>query len=215
MGHGGKCRFGTPLERPASDIQHGALILEYPRRVQFVTQTHPFRYTTREKRMSTVSKGLAEKIIDKSLENPKFAFLVVPLGIALIYWGISDAQYYRSLGGRPTQIMKDVSIVSKPNDRGFTIPHVVGRSADKEVSIPISAKTARRLEIGDEMEYIETDDNSGKYLLRSSVDGQISSIFFTIAGIPVNFITLLGLVIAIGACAWGAFAKPNTGSAAS
>ena len=159
--------------------------------------------------MSTASKGLAEKILDKCIENPKFGFLLVPLGIALVYWGISDAQYYRSLGSRPTQTMKDVSVVSKPNDRGFTIPHVVGMSADKEVSIPISAKTARRLEVGDEMEFIETDDNSGKYLLRSSVDGQISSIFFTIAGIPVNFITILGLVIAIGACSWGAFAKPS------
>jgi hypothetical protein len=162
--------------------------------------------------MSTASKGIAEKIIDTCIENPKFAFLVVPLGIALIYWGVSDAKYYRSLGDRPTQIMKEVSIVSKPNDRGFTIPHVVGKWADKEVSIPISSKTARRLEIGDEVEFIETDDNSGQYLLRSSVDGQISSIFFTIAGIPVNFITILGLVIAIGACAWGAFAKPNKGT---
>ena len=162
--------------------------------------------------MSTASKGFAEKIVDKCIENPKFAFLLVPVGLALVFWGVTDAQYYRSLGDRPTQIMKDVSIVSKPNDRGFTIPHVVGTSADKEVSIPISAKTARRLEVGNEMEYIETGDNSGQYLLRSSVDGQISSIFFTIAGIPVNFITILGLVIAIGACAWGAIAKPNKGS---
>ena len=129
--------------------------------------------------MSTVSKGLAEKIVDKCIENPKFAFLVIPLGIALVYWGISDAQYYRSLAGRPTKIMKDVSIISKPNDRGFTIPHVVGNSADKEVSIPISAKAARSLEIGNEMEFVETDDNSGEYLLRSSVDGQVSSIFFS------------------------------------
>jgi hypothetical protein len=159
--------------------------------------------------MSITSKGLSEKIIDKCLENPKFAFLLVPVGIALIYWGVTDAQYYRSLGSRPTQIMKEVSIVSKPNDRGFTIPYVVGKSADKEVSIPISSKAARRLEIGDEMEFVETDDNSGQYLLRSTVDGQISSTYFTIAGIPVNFITILGLMIVIGASAWGAIAKSS------
>jgi len=164
--------------------------------------------------MNTASKGLAEKIVDKCLENPKFAFLLLPVGIALVLWGISDAQYYRSLAGRPTQTMKNVSIVSKPNDRGFTIPHVVGKSADKEVSIPISAKAARRLEIVDEMEFIEAADNSGKYLLRSSVDGQTSSIFFNIAGIPFNHIAILGLVIAIGACAWGAIAKPKKADAA-
>lgn len=155
-----------------------------------------------------MSKGLAEKLIDKSIENPKFAFVLVPLGIALIYWGITDAQYYRSLANRPTQTMKDVALLDRPNDRGFTIPHVVGKSADKEVSIPISPKSARTLAITDEMEFIETADNSGKYLLRSTVDGQNSSIFFTVAGIPVNFITILGLGIALGACLWGAFAKP-------
>lgn len=162
-----------------------------------------------------MSKGLAEKIVDKSIENPRFAFLVVPLGLVLIYWGISDAKYYRSLASRPTQIMKDVSIIEKPNDRGFTIPYVVGKSDDKEVSIPVSAKTARTLEIGSEMEFIETADNSGEYQLRSSVDGQVSSIHFTAAGIPVNFITILGLAIAIVACAWGALAKPKAVSSPS
>ena len=86
--------------------------------------------------MSAATKGLSEKIVDKCIENPKLAFLLIPLGIALIYWGVTDAKYYKALGGRPTQTMSDVSIVSKPNDRGFTIPHVVGKAKDKEVSIP-------------------------------------------------------------------------------
>ena len=163
--------------------------------------------------MSTASKGFSEKIVDKCLENPKFAFLLVPFGIALVLWGISDAKYYRLLAGRPTQTMQDVSIVSKPNDRGFTIPHVVGKSGDKEISIPISAKAARRIEMGDEMAFVETVDNSDQYLLRSAVDGQTSSIFFTIAGIPFNHIAILGLVIAIGACIWGAIAKPKNADA--
>lgn len=160
--------------------------------------------------MSTASKGMSEAIVDKCLENPKFAFLLVPLGLVLVYWGVSDAKFYQSLASRPTHIMTDVSIISKPNDRGFTIPHVVGTSAEKEVSIPISAKAAARLEIGEEMEFVETEENSGKYRLKSSVDSQLASIYFTISGIPVNFITILGLAIAIGACAWGAFAKPKT-----
>ena len=160
--------------------------------------------------MSAATKGLSEKIVDKCIENPKLAFLLIPLGIALIYWGVTDAKYYKALGGRPTQTMSDVSIVSKPNDRGFTIPHVAGKAKDKEVSIPISAKTARKLTIGDTMEIIETEENSGKYLMRSSVDSQISSIYFNIAGIPVNFITLLGFAISVCACGWGAFAKPSS-----
>lgn len=165
--------------------------------------------------MNAATKGLAEKIVDKCLENPKFAFLVAPLGIALLLWGISDARYYRSLADRPTRTMKDVRIESRPNDRGFTIPHVVGKSDGKEISIPISAKAARRLEIGDGMEFVETAENSGQYLLRSSVDEQTSSIFFNVAGIPFNHIAILGLVIAIGACLWGAIAKPKeTDSAA-
>lgn len=159
--------------------------------------------------MSTESKGSAENIVDKCIENPKLAFLLTPLGIALVLWGISDARYYRALADRPTQTMKDVTIESRPNDRGFTIPHVVGMLADKEVTIPISAKAARRLETANEMEIIETGDNSGKYVLRSSADEQASSIFFTIAGIPFNHIAILGLVITIGACAWGTFAKPK------
>lgn len=159
--------------------------------------------------MSAASKGFAEFIVDKSLENPKYAFLVVPLGLALVFWGISDANYYRSLAERPTQTMTQASIESRANDRGFVIPHVVGTFADKEISIPISAKKARQLELGNEVEFVETADNSGKYMLRSSVDGQTSSIFLTLAGISINHIALLGLVITLGAIAWGAFAKPK------
>ena len=164
--------------------------------------------------MSAASKGFSEKIIDKCIENPKFAFLVVPLGLWLILWGISSASYYRALVNRPTQVMQDVSIVSKPNHRGFTIPHVVGKSSDREISIPISAKDARRLEMGDKMAFVETGDNSGKYVLRSDVDEQSSSIFFTIAGIPFNHISILGLVLAIGALAWGLIAKPKAATPA-
>ena len=160
--------------------------------------------------MSSVSKGLSEKIMDKCQENPKFAFLLVPLGILLMYWGISDARYYRAMATRPTMTMTDVSIVSKPNSRGFTIPHVVGKSGEKEVSIPISAKAARRLEIKDEMEIVETSDQSGEYLLRSSVDSHVSSTYFNISEIPFNFLAILGLAIAIGSLAWGAFGKPKT-----
>lgn len=157
-----------------------------------------------------MSKALSEKIVDKCIENPKVAFLLVPLGLALIYWGVTDAQYYRRLSTRPTQVITEASIVPKENNRGFIIPHVVGKSAEKEVSIPISAKTARTLEIGNEMEVIETDENSGEYLLKSAVDSQVSSIYFEPAGIPVNFITILGLAIAGGAIGWGCFAKPKS-----
>jgi hypothetical protein len=157
--------------------------------------------------MAAESKKFSEKIVDKCIENPKLAFLLVPLGLVLVAWGISDARHYRLLADRPTQRMTDVTMESRPNDRGFTIPHVVGKLADKEVTIPISAKRARQLEIGNAMEIVETADNSGQYVLRSSVDGQTSSILFTIAGMPFNHIAILGLVITIGACAWGVFAK--------
>ena len=159
--------------------------------------------------MSATTKGFAEIIVDKCLENPKFALFVVPLGIALLFWGISDARYYRSMADRPTRTMKEATIESRPNDRGFTIPHVVGECDGEEISIPISAKAARRLEIGDEIEVVETAENSNQYLLRSSVDEQASSIFFNVAGIPFNFIGILGLVIAIGACLWAMIAKPK------
>lgn len=159
--------------------------------------------------MNAASKGLAETIVDKCLENPKFAFFVVPLGIALVLWGVSDARYYRSLVDRPTETMSDISIESRPNSRGFTTPHVVGTSDGKEISIPVSAKAARRFEIVDELEFVETAEDSGEYLLRSSVDDQASSIVFDIAGIPFNHIAILGLVIAIGAGLWGAIAKPK------
>lgn len=157
-----------------------------------------------------MSKALSEKIVDKCVENPKFAFVLIPLGAVLMYWGITDAQYYRRLSTRPTQVITEVSIVPKENDRGFTIPHVVGKSGEKEINIPISSKSARTLEIGNEMEVIETDENSGEYLLKSSVDSQVSSIYFAPAGIPVNFITILGLAIAGGAIGWGCFAKPKS-----
>jgi len=163
--------------------------------------------------MNAASKGFAEKIINKCTENPKLAFLLVPLGLILIFWGISDSRFYRSLAERPTQSMTDARIESRPNDRGFTIPYVVGKFADKEVSIPISAKSANRLELNNEMAIVETDDSSGEYLLRSSVDDQISSVF-TVAGLPFNHISILGLVITIGACAWGSLAKPKIENAA-
>jgi hypothetical protein len=161
--------------------------------------------------MSSGTKGLSEWIIEQCERNPKYAFFLIPLGLVIGYWAISDARYYKSLRDQPTQTMKDVSVATKPNDRGFTAPFVVGKSGDREISIPIGFKTARNTTFPNEVDFVETKDNPPKYVLRSTLDEQTSQVYFTVAGMPFNFVGILGAGIALAACAWGLLAKPKHG----
>jgi hypothetical protein len=159
--------------------------------------------------MGAGTKGIAESIVKACEKNPRLAFFLIPFGVLIAYWGISDAKYYQSLSDRPTQVMTVVAVESKPNHRGFSAPHVTGTTAEGEVSVPVSAKTARQVQIGEELGFVETNDSTRPYVLRSILDSQLSQIYFKIAGLPFNFVALLGAAIAIFACAWGAFAKPK------
>ena len=148
-------------------------------------------------------------IVNACEQNPRLAFLVIPLGAALIWWGAADAKYFQSMRDRPTVKMQVKDVRSAPNSRGFPAPHVFGDTPNGEVSFMVSPKEARRIEPGQELQIIETSDSSRPYLTRETLDGQLSGIFFTVAGLPFNHIALLGSVIALGALGWGLFGKPK------
>jgi hypothetical protein len=124
-----------------------------------------------------------------------------------MYWGISDANFYESLRGKPTQEMKVTDIRSVPNSRGFSVPHVLGETSKGEISFPISAKAARRIEPGQSLPIVETEKASEPYMTRESLDQQLSEIIFSTAGLSFNFIAILGSVLALGALGWGLFGK--------
>jgi len=163
--------------------------------------------------MGSASKGLSEYIVNQCQKNPRIAFFVVPFGPLIAYWGISDAKRYQSLSALPTHTMTVVEVGSRPNHRGFSAPHVIGETPDGEVAIPVSAKRARQVQIGEEVGFVETSNEPGRYVLRSTVDEQAADVFFTVAGLPFNAVATLGAAIAIVAAAWGAFAKPKPADA--
>lgn len=164
--------------------------------------------------MGAGTKGIAESIVNACEKNPRLAFFLIPFGALIAYWGIADAKYYQSLSDRPTRMMTVVAVESKPNHRGFNAPHVTGTTAEGEVSVPVSAKTARQVQLGEELGFVETNDTTRPYVLRTILDSQLSQIYFKVAGLPFNFVALMGSAIGIFAGAWGAFAKPKVGAPA-
>ena len=156
------------------------------------------------------AKNLSGSIVNACEQNPRLAFLVIPLGAVLIWWGSADAKYFQSLREKPTREMKVTSVHNAPNSRGFSAPHVFGETPSGEVSFTVSAKEARRIEPGQSLQIVETSDPSRPYLTRETLDGQLSGIFFSLAGVPFNHISILGFVIALGALAWGLFGKAKT-----
>lgn len=154
-----------------------------------------------------VEKNLSRSIVDACEQNPRLAFLVIPLGAALIWWGSADAKYFQSMRAKPSYEMHVTSVHDAPNSRGFSAPHVFGETPDGEVSFMVSASEARRIQPGQDLQIVETSDSSRPYLTRETLDGQLSGIYFTVAGLPFNHIAILGLVIALGALGWGLFGK--------
>src|SRR4051812_11453951 len=102
------------------------------------------------------AKNLSTYIVNQCQRNPRFAFLVVPLGVWLAYWGLTDAKFYQSLSEKPTQQMKVDRVYSAPNSRGFSVPYVAGETPQGEVSFTISDKAARRIQVGEELMFVET-----------------------------------------------------------
>jgi hypothetical protein len=155
----------------------------------------------------SAAKTLSEKIVNACEQNPRLAFLVIPLGAALIWWGIADAKYFQSMRDKPTNKMQVTSVHNAPNSRGFSAPHVFGETPNGEVSFMVSAKEARRIEPGQDLEFVETGDSNRPFLTRETLDGQLSGIYFSVAGLPFNHIAILGGAIALGALGWGLFGK--------
>jgi len=156
------------------------------------------------------AKNLSESIVNSCEQNPRLAFCVIPLGAVLIWWGGSDAKYFQSMREKPAFQMQVTDVRSAPNSRGFPAPHVFGETPKGEVSFMVSANEARRIQPGQDLQIIETGDSSRPYLTRETLDGQLSGIFFTVAGFPFNHIALLGSAIALGALGWGLFGKAKT-----
>lgn len=155
------------------------------------------------------SKNVSESTVSMCEQNPRMAFLVIPLGLVLVFWGIKDAKYYQTLRDKPTRQMKVVDVHDATNSRGFSIPHVFGETADGEVSFPVSSKASRRIQPGEQMQIVETTDPGNPYMTRDSLDSQLSSIYFSVGGQPINHIAILGIVLALGALGWGLFGKPK------
>lgn len=153
------------------------------------------------------AKNLSGSVVNACEQNPRLAFFVIPLGTALIWWGSADAKYFQSMREKPTHQMHVTSVHNAPNSRGFSAPHVFGETPKGEVSFMVSKNEARRIQPGENLQIIETSDSSRPYLTRETLDGQLSSIYFSVAGLPFNHIAILGLVIALGALGWGLFGK--------
>ena len=155
------------------------------------------------------TKKLSGSIVNACEKNPRLAFFVIPLGAALIWWGSADAKYFQSMREKPTHQMHVTSVHDAPNSRGFSAPHVFGETPNGEVSFMVSPKEARGIEPGQDLQIVETSDSSRPYLTRETLDGQLSGIWFSVAGLPFNHIAVLGFVIALGALGWGLFGKPK------
>jgi len=153
------------------------------------------------------AKNLSGSIVNACEQNPRLAFFVIPLGAALIWWGSADAKYFQSMRDKPTYQMHVTSVRNAPNSRGFSAPHVFGETPNGEVSFMVSAKESRRIQPGQDLQIIETSDSSRPYLTRETLDGQLSGIYFSVAGLPFNHIAILGFAIALGALGWGLFGK--------
>lgn len=153
------------------------------------------------------TKYLSGQIMEACERNPRLAFFIIPLGALLIWWGGSDSKRYQSMRGNPTQQLHVTSVEDAPNSKGFSVPHVFGKTPNGEVSFVVSFKEARQIEAGQNIEIVETGESDIPYMTRQSLDEQLEDIFFTVAGQPFNFISLLGAVIVLGALGWGLFGK--------
>jgi hypothetical protein len=155
----------------------------------------------------SVAKNLSGSLVDAAEQNPRRAFLAIPLGAALIWWGTADAKYFQSMREKPTHQLRVTSVHDAPNHRGFNAPHVFGETPAGEVSFMVSPKESRRIEPGQEFEIIETGDSTRPYVTRETLDSQLSSIYFNVGPFPFNHIAILGSVIALGGLGWGLFGK--------
>jgi hypothetical protein len=153
------------------------------------------------------AKNLSESIFNACEKNPRLAFFVIPLGVLIIWWAGADAKYFQSMREKPTYQMHVTSVHDAPNSRGFSAPHVFGETPNGEVSFIVSTKEADRIQPGQDLQIVETGDSSSPYLTREALEEQLSGIYFSVAGLPVNTIVILGSVIALGALGWGLFGK--------
>ena len=155
------------------------------------------------------TKNLSTYIVNQCQRNPRLAFLLIPLGAGLVYWGVTDAKFYQSLSSKPTRQMKVDRVYDAPHSRGFSAPHVAGQTPQGEVIFPISARAAREIQVGEDLAFVEANDSTTPYVTRKTLDGQLSGIRFSVAGSPINDIALLGSAICLGAIGWGLFGKPK------
>jgi hypothetical protein len=155
------------------------------------------------------TKNLSTYIVDHCQRNPRLAFLLIPLGGFLAYWGLTEAKFYQSLSTKPTQPMTVTRVYSAPNSRGFSVPFVAGKTPQGEVSFSVSDKAASRIQVGQVLPIVETNKPSDPYVTRETLDGQLSGIWFSVGGYPINAIVLLGAAIGLGGLGWGLFGKPK------
>jgi len=155
------------------------------------------------------TKNLSNYIVEQCKRNPRLAFLLVPVGAFLVYFGVTGARFYQSLSSKPTQQMTVDRVFDAPNSRGFSVPHVAGQTAQGELSFPISPKEARRIQVGQLLMFVEANSSTEPYVTRETLDSQLSGIQFSVVGLPINHIALLGCALSLGAIGWGLFAKPK------
>jgi len=155
----------------------------------------------------SLSKNLANTIFEACERNPRLALLVIPFGALLVYWGNADAKFYSSLRDKPNHEMRVTEIRDVQNDRGFYVPHVFGEISTGEADFAVSPKAARSFQPGQTLQIVETNDPSRPYIQRETLDEQLSSIYFSAAGLSFNSIGILGAAMALVALAWGLFGK--------
>jgi hypothetical protein len=155
------------------------------------------------------TKNLSHYIFEKCKQNPRFAFVLIPLGAFLAFFGLRDATFYQSLRDKPVREMKVERIYDAPNSRGFSVPHVAGTTPEGEVSFPISDKEARQIHEGEQLQFVETNNSTTPYVTHDTLTAQLSGIRFSVAGFPINDIGLFGFAFALCGLAWGLFGKPK------
>jgi hypothetical protein len=155
------------------------------------------------------SHNLSAYIVDKCKSTPRFAFVLIPLGGFIACFALADAKFYQALRDKPALQMKVERIYDAPNSRGFSAPHVAGKTPQGEVNFPISQKEARRIQEGQDLQFVATSSSTIPYVTRDTLETQLAEIYFSAAGYPVNAIGLLGFAVALGGLGWGLFAKPK------
>ncbi len=156
-----------------------------------------------------IAFGIAHTLIDVCVKHPKLAFLVLPLPLWFVYFGVSAGLVVKNVAIDCPIRMIVTKVWNVADGRAFPDFMASGRlyRNNQDIEAKLGRKEGKKTKKGDYLSVFRTGNAEQPYVTRQCVDDV--GIRFTVLGCPFNITAIVASIIALLMIWWGLFAKPR------